>query len=158
MNDLSVSNLMPKNINDKDLSYTEKVAVIVQTLQKMDQVECPVKHHFAPGVYLREIFMPAGTIVIGKIHRTEHFNIVVSGLCSIVHEDGRHEYLRGPMTFVSKAGVQKLLFIHEDTIWKTVHPTDETSVEVLEQILIEPPPIVMLDEHKKPLAELENDK
>jgi len=156
MNDLSVSNLMPKNINDKDLSYKEKVAVIVQTLQKMDQVECPVKHHFAPGVYLREIFMPAGTIVIGKIHRTEHFNIVVSGLCSIVHEDGRHEYLRGPMTFVSKAGVQKLLFIHEDTIWKTVHPTNETNLDLLDNLLIAPPPVVAIETHTNMLAELEN--
>jgi hypothetical protein len=129
-----------------ELTRTEKITYIVQEMKKMPQVECPVKHHFAPGVYLREIFMPAGTVVIGKIHKTEHFNLIEKGLCSIVHDDGRHEYLEAPMTFVSKAGVQKVLYIHEDTVWKTIHVTPETDLVKLEEILIEPPQMIELEE------------
>jgi hypothetical protein len=127
-----------------ELTHKERVTYVVQELAKLDQVECPVQHHFAPGVYLREIFMPAGTVVIGKIHKTEHFNIIERGLCSIVHDDGRHEYLCAPMTFVSKAGVQKVLYIHEDTVWKTIHVTEETDLKKLEVMLIEPPNVVQL--------------
>lgn len=136
----------------QDLSYREKVAYIVQELRTLDQVECPVKHFFAPGVYLREIFMPAGTVVIGRIHRTEHFNIIEQGVCSIVHDDGQREMLRAPLTFVSKAGVQKILYIHEDTRWKTVHVTDETDPDRLDELLIEPPPIVVLEKSQEVLS------
>jgi len=133
-----------------ELSYREKVAYLVQECKKLaNQPECPVTHRFAPGVYLREIFMPAGSLVIGKIHKTEHFNIIEKGCCVIFHDDGRREVLRAPMTFVSKAGIQKLLYIEEDTVWKTVHVTGETDLVKLEEILIEPPPVIHLEQNQE---------
>lgn len=121
-----------------ELSRAELVNRAVQELSKLPQTECPLTHRFAPGVYLREIRMPAGAFVIGKIHRTEHFNVLIQGACLIVHDDGRREELRAPLTFVSKAGVQKVLRILEDTIWQTIHPTTETDLERLEADLIQP--------------------
>lgn len=121
-----------------ELSRAELVNRAVQEFSKLPQTECPLTHRFAPGVYLREIFMPAGAIVIGKIHRTEHFNVLIRGACMIVHDDGSREELRAPLTFVSKAGVQKVLVILEDTIWQTIHPTTETDMTRLEAELIQP--------------------
>lgn len=132
------------------LTQKERVGIVVKELQKLDQVDCPVKHYFAPGVYLREIFMPAGTIVIGKIHKTEHLNIIERGACLIRHDDGAVETLQAPLTFVSKAGVQKVLYIAEDTVWKTVHVTAETDLVKLEELLIEPSPML-----EKPMELLE---
>lgn len=126
------------------LTYSQKLAYLVQELGKREQVDCPLKHYFAPGVYLREIFMPKGTVVIGKIHKTEHLNIIEKGQCSILHRDGTDEILQAPVTFVSKPGVQKVLLIHEDTVWKTVHVTQETDMTKLEEILIEPPELVQI--------------
>jgi hypothetical protein len=119
------------------LTHREKIAFLVRELAKVEQVECPLKHYFAPGVYLREIFMPAGSIIIGKIHKTEHFNLIERGRCTLYHEDGRQELLEAPHTFVSKAGVQKVLHIHEDMVWRTIHVTEETDLERLEAQLIE---------------------
>lgn len=121
-----------------ELSHAEKVSFLVCELGKLPQADCPLKHYFAPGVYLREIFMPAGLIVIGKIHKTEHFNLIEKGSCSIIHADGTTERLIAPCTFVSKAGVQKVLYIHEDCIWRTIHVTNERDLERLEAELIEP--------------------
>lgn len=121
-----------------DFSWREKIAHLVQEFGTLPQVECPLQHYFAPGVYIREIFMPAGSIVIGKIHKTEHFNIIQRGAVSLIGEDGSRQVLRGPHTFVSKAGVQKVLYIHEDTVWSTVHLTDERDLDKLEAMLIEP--------------------
>lgn len=121
-----------------ELSRAELVNRAVQELSKLPQTECPLTHRFAPGVYLREISMPAGSVVIGKIHRTEHFNVLIRGACLIVHDDGRREELRAPLTFVSKAGVQKVLYILENTIWQTIHPTTETDFGRLEAELIQP--------------------
>ena len=136
-----------------ELSNREKIAYLVQELNKLDQADCPVTHHFAPGVYIREIFMPAGTVVIGKIHKTEHFNILERGVCTIVHDDHTIEELRAPLTFVSKAGVQKVLYINEDTVWKTVHVTEETDLVMLENLLIEPPPIVQITHSEQELLQ-----
>lgn len=82
--------------------------------------------------------MPADTVVIGKVHRTEHFNVLIQGACLIVHDDGSREELRAPMTFVSQAGVQKVLYIIEDMIWQTIHVTTETDMTKLEAAIVEP--------------------
>ena len=134
------------------LDWKEKIAHLVHEFAKAPQTECPLKHHFAPGVYIREIFMPAGSIVIGKIHKTEHFNIIQRGCVSLIGADGEREVLRGPITFVSKAGVQKVLYIHEDTVWSTVHITDERDLETLEAQLIEPADYPLLDRTVERLA------
>jgi hypothetical protein len=120
------------------LPFRDQIAIITDHLSQYPQTDCPVVHRFAPGVYLREVHMPADTIVIGKIHKTDHFNILVKGACLIVHDDGRREELRAPMAFVSKAGVQKVLYILEDMIWQTVHVTAETDMARLESELIDP--------------------
>lgn len=113
--------------------------MLVSEFGKLPQVECPLRHYFAPGVYIREISMPARSVVIGKIHKTEHFNIIHRGQVSLISDDGTREVL-GPSTFVSKAGVQKVLYIHEETVWTTVHVTDERDLDKLEELLIEPDP------------------
>jgi hypothetical protein len=100
-----------------------------------EQIEIPLTHRFAPGVYLREVFMPAGAIVLGHEHKTEHFNIILKGRASVMMGGEVHEII-GPCTLISKAGVRKALYIHEDMIWQTVHPTHETDLKKLENELI----------------------
>ncbi|HLA60905.1 MAG TPA: hypothetical protein VK626_01545 [Nitrospiraceae bacterium] len=118
--------------------FAGKVARLSRRMAAMEQADLPLKHHFSPGLYLREIFMPAGTVVVGKIHKTEHFNILVKGACWIIHDDFSREELRAPAVFVSKAGVQKVLCIIEDMIWMTTHVTEETDLVKLEQALVTP--------------------
>lgn len=118
-------------------TWRQKVAVMVRGLGSLPQVECPLKHYFLPGIYIREIFMPADTVVIGKIHKTKHFNIIQKGKVLLISEYDK-KVLEGPCTFESDIGVQKLLYIYEDTIWSTVHLTENTDLESLEAELIEP--------------------
>jgi hypothetical protein len=137
-------------------SPRQRIATLVRRLGAMEQTECPLKHYFGPGVYLREIFMPAGTIVIGKIHKTEHLNLIERGVLAIRHDDGTTQILRAPHTFVSKPGVQKVLYIQEDTVWKTIHPTTERDLEKLEALLIEPDESYpLIDRESERLAILE---
>lgn len=105
----------------------------------MPQVECPLKHYFAPGMYVREIFMPAGSIVVGKIHRHAHVNIISKGTGKVVTEFGEFEY-EAPYTFVSQPGTKRALATLTDTIWTTIHanPADETDIEALEAAIISP--------------------
>jgi len=110
-------------------------------LSLYEQTDLPVKHYFSPGLYLREIFMPKGTFVVGKLHATEHPNIISVGDCTVwTAHDGVKRYT-GPNTWVSKAGVKKALYTHEDTIWTTVHVTETTDLIDLERELIIDQPI-----------------
>ena len=102
---------------------------------ELQSQDCPVTHRFTKGCYLREILMPAGTRIIGKIHATEHFNILLTGKVTVVTAEGS-EYIEAPYTFVSKAGVQKVVFIHEDCLWQTVHVTDKTELDEIEKEVI----------------------
>ena len=106
---------------------------LVKEFLKEEQVECPVTHHFAPDIYVREIFMPAGTVVIGHKHRTEHFNTILKGKCRVIIGEDIHE-LTAPCVFVSAAGAQKIVNVLEDTVWQTTHanPDNETDVDTLE--------------------------
>jgi hypothetical protein len=108
-------------------------------------VECPLTHRFAPGVYLREIFMPAGSVIIGKRHKTKHFNIVLTGSATLCCEDGTRVELKAPATFVSEAGVQKVLIIHEDMRWQTVHATEARDMDALDAELVDPDEYPELD-------------
>ncbi len=134
----------------EELTHHERLAFLTQEFlrlgpERFNLIECPVTHYFAPGIYMRELFMPAGSIIIGKIHRTEHLNIVEKGRLHLLNEDGTVEEIIAPKTFVSKAGVQKAARVYEDTVWKTVHPTDETDIATLEALLTEPSPIVRIE-------------
>lgn len=141
-------------VERSELSFPEQIALIVEHMKGMEQTECPVTHRFAPGVYLREIAMPADTIVIGKVHKTSHFNQITRGACLIVHVDGTREELRAPMTFVSEANVSKVLYILEDTVWSTIHPTHETDLVKLEAELIAPEHPALSDEVRAECAHI----
>jgi hypothetical protein len=107
------------------------------SLLTMPQVTCPLEHRFAPGVYLREIEMPTNTLVIGAEHKTEHFNVVLSGSAYVLI--GRFLYLiEAPCSFVSKPGVRKVLYIRETMRWQTIHanPSDESDIDALEESLV----------------------
>lgn len=102
-------------------------------------IECPLRHVFAPGVYYRQITMPAGANIIGHKHRTRHLNIVLKGK-ALVQMNDREALIEGPAAFISGAGVRKRLQIIEDMVWVTIHPTEETDLEKLEEMLIEKSP------------------
>lgn len=101
---------------------------------------CPLKHVFAPGgtcqhVYAREIFIPAGTTIVGKIHKHAHLNMLMKGRVSVFTEKGRQDF-EGPLTMVSQAGTKRAVYAHEDTIWVTVHLTNDTDLAKIEEEII----------------------
>ena len=105
-------------------------------LLNLPQVPVPVVHRFAKGLYWREIFAPAGTIVIGHEHKHEHFAIILKGSC-LIAVGGEFRLLQAPNRFVGQPGSRKVAYVVEDMTFATVHanPDDETDLEVLEDEL-----------------------
>lgn len=116
----------------------------------MPRIECPVTHYHPPGVYCRQIFMPKGVFVVGHVHKTEHINIVIQGHARVLM-NGQVFDIQAPMNFISKEGVRKVLFILEDTIWMTVHPTEETDVAKIGAKIIDFEASYQIEENEKKL-------
>ena len=128
---------LPKGVS---LASREGILHMEATLLKKfpsgeSQETFPLTHRFADGVYAREILLPAGTIVIGKIHRYGHLNVITKGHVSVLTEFGI-EQIRGPYTFVSKPGTKRVVYAHEDTVWTTFHGTKHTDVDKVEEDII----------------------
>lgn len=113
----------------------ERVNELEAAMRQMETVELPVVHHFSPGVYARELFIPKGTVLTGKIHKYAQLNIMSAGDLSVLTEDGIVR-VQAPFTVVSPAGTKRVAFAHEDTVWTTVHGTDETDLDKIEDLLI----------------------
>lgn len=107
---------------------------------EMQPDDSPVKHYFSPidenygcCTYAREILLRKGSLVIGKIHRHQHLNIISKGKVTVFTEFGKKE-LEGPCTFVSEVGLKRAVYAHEDTIWTTIHLTAHAGEENLDKI------------------------
>ena len=115
----------------------EKLEEILLTADYIEAPICPTRHIFSPGVYVREITMPEGAMILGAEHNTKHLNIISKGACVLADIDtGEMTDIIAPCTFESDIGVRKLLYIVEECVWSTVHVTEETDVEKLEAQLI----------------------
>lgn len=120
-----------------DSAFTESdIQKLEAAFLDLPQADCPITHRFAPGIYIREVRMPAGSYVIGHHHTTDHLNIMLSGHLTILNEDGTKTDLKAPQTFIAPSG-RKIAYIHEDVIWQNVFATDERDVETLESMFLD---------------------
>ena len=97
---------------------------------------CPVQHHFAPGAYGREMTLPAGLVVVGKIHKHAHLNVISKGRVQVFTEQDGVLELAAPCTFVSSPGTKRVIHALEETVWTTVHVTNKTDLAEIEREVI----------------------
>jgi len=116
-----------------------------KTMLSMEQLQLDVNHHFSKGVYAREMLIPKGTILTGKKHKHNHLNVVLYGDIEVATADGSKR-ITGSCIFESIAGTKRAGFAHEDTLWITIHPTEETDLEKVEDEVIADDPIKYLEE------------
>jgi hypothetical protein len=102
-----------------------------ETIRQIDPV-----HHFSPGVYMREVLLPQGTLAVGRIHRHDCLAIVV-GDVSIMSEQGATR-VTGMRVFHSFPGAKRVAYAHSSTRWITVHHTNERDIDRLEAALFAP--------------------
>ena len=107
-------------------------------LMDLPQADIKHVHRFAPGLYIREITIPAGVLATGAVHRFEHLSIMVRGDMTVLTDRGV-ERISGYHCWVAPAGTKRVGIAHEETVWMTVHanPTNETDVDAIEDRLFE---------------------
>jgi hypothetical protein len=129
----NVVSITKKERND---ALTADILLLETYLRQWPQADMPVTHRFAPGVYIRELFIPQGTLLTGAIHKTEHISILLTG--RLVFPDGNGgsvEVGAGTMQ-LTQPGVKQAALALEDTRYLTIHATEETDIDVLEDMLV----------------------
>jgi hypothetical protein len=105
-------------------------------MKRLPQVDCPLVHRFTPGLYVREIHVPAGTLVISKIFKAEFPFIISQGKVSIWVEGVGVKKLEAPYFSITKAGMRRIIFHHTDVVLTTLHPTNLTDINQIEDEVI----------------------
>lgn len=137
-----VTTLFPVNLSQMDVTFANpleirgKIESLEQAVLALPGGHTKIKttHRFAKGLYCREVFIPKGCLVIGKIHRHECVSLMSMGDKTVLTEDGVRR-LKAPFTGISRPGIKRIGFAHEDSIWITVHATDERDLQKLDDEL-----------------------
>ncbi len=108
---------------------------IVEAADRTAPVEIPIQHYFSKDVYAREMKMPKGTILVGKIHKHQNLSILSAGEVSVLSQDGI-ERIKAPHTFVASPGAKRVIYAHEDAVWTVIHGTSETDLDKIEDQFI----------------------
>ena len=125
----------PRNIRGK-------VDALQKAISQFEQYEPETKHTFHGGMYCREVFRVAGALIVGKVHKKEHFYYVVHGTVLITTDSGAQE-VTGPRLICSKPSTKRAVYAVTDALCVTFHRTDSDTVDDAENELVEIDPDAM---------------
>jgi hypothetical protein len=125
-----------QEMRDKIMEFEEQLKAI-DGVMIGDNDSCPLKHSFSDGIYVREIFIPAGMHIVGKIHKHEHPIFILYGTLDIVTEKGASR-IQGPVSMMSPSGTKRAIRAITDSVLVTIHhnPDNITDLSELEELII----------------------
>jgi hypothetical protein len=129
-------------------TLTGDMRVAVQRLQAevsaMPQYEPKTKHYFHAGMYCREVWRHAGVLVVGRVHKKEHFYVIAQGTV-LITTDEMVDRITGPAVLMCKPGTKRAVYSETEALCMTFHVTDAKTVEEAEIDLVEDDPTSMYD-------------
>lgn len=111
---------------------TKWVAInqLEQLISTLPRMFGEVTERGTPGLYTREIFMPAGMLCTSRVHKIKHQFIVSKGSCTVYNTvDDTTALITAPYHGITEIGTRRVLYIHEDCVWTTAHPTDRINYD-----------------------------
>jgi len=108
----------------EEISSASTIEQLEYQMSQMPDGYFPTEHLFLPGMYVRKIFMPAGSLITSMQHKTKHPFVIASGRLRVMDQVGVVEY-EAPIVGVTEAGTKRVLYIYEDTTWITFHANPE---------------------------------
>lgn len=128
-----------QNFFSVDAPLKDRVGALKTELLKMEQLELPTAHLFHGGMYCRQVWRPAGCTIVGKVHKKEHFYMVVFGTVIVTTDEGAKE-ITGPVLLCSTPGTQRAVYAVTDALCMTIHRADATTVDGAADELVEDDP------------------
>jgi hypothetical protein len=118
------------------LDMAGSIDTLKAEMLKLEQFEPETKNIFHGGMYCRQVLRPAGCLIVGKVHKKEHFYFVVSGTILVTTDEGPQN-ITGPYLLCSTPGTQRAVYAQTDALCMTFHRTDAITVEDAELDLVE---------------------
>ena len=115
---------VPKVPSETELAEASEIDRLEYQLSQLPDGFFPTDHLFSPNMYIRRIFMPAGSLLTSMKHKTEHPFVILSGRVRVMDQEGVVEY-QAPFVGITQAGTKRVLYTHEDTTWLTFHANPE---------------------------------
>jgi hypothetical protein len=137
--------------NNREIMGTrdEVIDVVESIIANQPQIECPVTHRFTPNMYIREVFVPSGTILTSEIHKEEHPHVLSLGKITMWDGEGGQISVSAPYCGITKANARRVVLVHEDCIFTTFHVTQATNVEDAEKDIFVEYENTLMDEKAK---------
>ena len=97
----------------------------------------PMKHTFADGIYIRQMDMKAGSMVIGAIHNHLHAWFLLTGNLTVVTEESVEEFV-APCYVLATPGAKRVILAKEDSIFVNIHknPKNIKDIKKLEDEIV----------------------
>jgi len=107
--------------------WWKKLDLLESEIEKHPQCfrNLPTNHLFPRGLYVREVFMKKGDIILTRVHMVEHVAIIARGVMLVWCDESGWVKIEAHHTMITKPGTRRLILILEDTLWTTVHPNPE---------------------------------
>ena len=122
----------------------EQIERLQSEMAKMPQPELETEHYFSGGMYCRKLVRKAGTLIVGKVHKKDHFFMCAQGQIIAWSEKGMVTLNAGDV-ICSKAGTKRVTLAVTDAIGITFHKTSKTNLDKIEKELIEPDELALYD-------------
>lgn len=117
-----------------------KVQRLTDALRTLPQVPIAMQHHTSGGMYARTGFIPAGTVITGCTHKTDHITVLLGDATLTLGESV--ERVNGYTVLPTKKGMTRALYAHSDCWITTICKTDKTELADIEDEVIENPELL----------------
>jgi len=105
--------------------------------QNVPQVVMPTLHFLVDGMYVRQIRIPAHTAFVGRKHKKFHYFMCLAGGAWVTAEGSEPANIKAGMVLLCRPGEQRIGVTYDETIFVTVHRTDETQLGSIEDDCVE---------------------
>ena len=120
-----------------NVATQDSIYKLQDIIKDMPQVTGETRHHFSDGMYARELFIPAGTVVVGALHKSQHLYMVVKGKCKVSSQYETVE-IEAPYIGETIPGTKRVIYSETDCVWIGFFPTQLTDIDEIEAAFIEP--------------------
>ena len=109
----------------------------INIVTHQDSDHFPLKHTFADGIYVRQMSMKPGSVVVGAIHKHLHVWFLLTGHISVATEDVVEEYV-APCYVVATPGTKRVIYANEESIFVNIHknPSNTKDIQQLEKDIV----------------------
>ncbi len=122
------------------MNLKHSIVKVEKLARQLPQQSLPTMSFLLEGMYCRQCLIPAGTLFVGREHKVPHYFICARGAAAVTTEDGIKQLTAGMILMVAP-GHKRMGIASEDTVFITVHRTNETDLSKIEDDIVVSDPL-----------------